>query len=73
MSQYPDPCATYIDVFTVDWASFSNGYVFPPFFHIIGCLQKTIQGSAVELNLPVGGPLDESEAVKIVKKYVMLA
>ena len=37
----------------------------------VGCLRVVwVTSSAVELNLPEGGSLDEGEALKIVEKYV---
>ena len=35
-----DPRASYAEAFSLDWAQFSNGYAFPPFCLMSGCLQK---------------------------------
>lgn len=36
----PDPSASYVDAFTVDWGKINNPYLFPPFSVIMRCLQK---------------------------------
>ena len=46
ISWLPDPGATYVDAFTVDWAMFTNGYAFFPFCLVTGCLQKIVQDRA---------------------------
>ena len=37
-----DPYASYIDAFSINWAQFTNGYVFPPFCLVGRCLQKVM-------------------------------
>lgn len=36
----PDPEATYLDAFSLDWSKFVLSYIFPPFSLIARCLQK---------------------------------
>ena len=42
----PDPGATYINAFTIDWAMFTNGFAFSPFCLVTRCLQKIVQDRA---------------------------
>ena len=38
----PDPLASFVDAFTLNWGEFSNTYAFPPFCLVGRCLQKVI-------------------------------
>ena len=43
----PDPYATYVDAFSIDWGQFANSYAFPPFCFIGRCLQKILLEQAM--------------------------
>ena len=38
----PDPLASFVDAFTLNWREFSNAYAFPPFCLVGRCLQKVM-------------------------------
>ena len=38
----PDPLASFVDAFTLNWCEFSNAYAFPHFCLIGRCLQKVM-------------------------------
>lgn len=40
VSWQPDPQASFVDAFSLDWSSFALNYIFPPFSLITRCLQK---------------------------------
>ena len=42
----PDPQASFVDAFSVNWAQFTHGYAFPPFCLISRCLQKIVHEKA---------------------------
>lgn len=44
-SWHPDPEASFIDAFSVDWSE-GNLYMFPPFSLVTACLQKIVQDQA---------------------------
>ncbi|XP_031574344.1 uncharacterized protein LOC116308111 [Actinia tenebrosa] len=49
-----DPCATYVDAFTVNWSQFTNSYMFPPFCLISRCLQKIyLEQATVTIIVPL--------------------
>lgn len=39
-SWQPDPFASYIDAFTIDWGKFTCSYIFPPFSTLGRCIRK---------------------------------
>ena len=39
VSWFPDPDATYVNAFSLDWSDF-YAYIFPPFSLVMTCLQK---------------------------------
>ncbi|CAB4027193.1 Transposon Tf2-6 poly [Paramuricea clavata] len=46
VSWKPDPGASFVDAFTINWALFDNSFAFPPFCLITRCLQKVVQEQA---------------------------
>ena len=38
----PDPLASFVHAFTLNWREFSNAYAFSPFCHVGRCLQKVM-------------------------------
>ena len=38
----PDPLASFVDAFSLNWRAFSNAYAFPPFCLVGRCLQKVV-------------------------------
>ena len=46
VSWKPDPGASFVDAFTINWALFANSSAFPPFCLITRCLQKVVQEQA---------------------------
>lgn len=50
----PDPGATHVDAFSLNWAGFKLAYIFPPFSLIARCLQKLkAEGASVWMVVPV--------------------
>ena len=47
----PDPSATYVDAFSINWSQFANSYAFPPFCLIARCLQKIVLEQATVILL----------------------
>ena len=43
ISWKPDPYASFVDAFSVNWARFANSYAFPHFCLNARCLQKVVQ------------------------------
>ena len=46
VSWKPDPNAFFVDAFSISWAQFTHGYVFPPFCLLSRCIQKIAQEKA---------------------------
>jgi hypothetical protein len=46
VSWKPDPGASFVDAFTINWERFANSFAFPPFCLITRCLQKVVQEQA---------------------------
>jgi hypothetical protein len=46
VSWKPDPGASFVDAFTINWALFANSFAFPPFCLITRCLKKVVQEQA---------------------------
>ena len=52
----PNPYATYVDAFSINWGQFANGYAFPPFCLLARCLQKIVLEQATIIMLVAGCP-----------------
>ncbi|XP_068713259.1 uncharacterized protein [Montipora foliosa] len=55
VSWKPDPFATFIDAFTIDWGPHSF-YAFPPFCLHVGGSSSSLQGNQIELDAPLIPP-----------------